>query len=37
LADWTLTLMNGLFRHSIPLYFSLRVLYQNTNLFLNDS
>ncbi|MCK4789866.1 MAG: hypothetical protein KAV87_39365, partial [Desulfobacteraceae bacterium] len=35
LADWTFTLMDGLFRHHIPLYCNMRVLYHNTKLFLN--
>ena len=35
LADWTFTLMDGLFRHHISLYCNMRVLYHNTKLFLN--
>jgi len=36
LAIPTFTLMHSSFWHSNPLRFSVRVLYQNTKLFLND-
>jgi len=36
LANPTFTLMHSLSRHPLPLYFSVRELYQNAKLFLND-